>query len=80
MTGTKFDWKRRGAEALLFALSVLLAYTLASAIASAGTARNVWFLVFIPVIGFPVHKAGEAVGRLITGSRPNGGPTGGDDR
>ncbi|MGY4743438.1 hypothetical protein [Streptomyces sp. ATMOS53] len=65
--GRKTDWKRIGADALIFVLAVLASDALTHLVMSPGTARDVCFVVFIPIIGFALHKAREAVLNHRTG-------------
>lgn len=57
------SWKKYAADALIFALAVLASDVLTHAVMQDGAARDVCFLVFIPIIGFALHKARETVVR-----------------
>ncbi|WP_329220248.1 hypothetical protein OG352_26390 [Streptomyces sp. NBC_01485] len=72
--GTRTDWKQIATNSLLYGLAVLASDALTHVAMSPGTARDVCFVVFIPIIGFGLHEATEAVlKRRSEPSSPSGG-------
>ncbi|MDQ0685729.1 hypothetical protein QF032_004720 [Streptomyces achromogenes] len=65
--GGRVDLRRAGVDALLFALAVLASLALTHLVMSPGTARDMCFVLLVPVIAFGVRAAKEAVPQRRTG-------------
>ncbi|MCX5268477.1 hypothetical protein [Streptomyces sp. NBC_00199] len=63
----KVGWRKVGADALRYALAILAARVLTDLAMSPGTARDMCFVLFIPVVDFLLRTAGEVLSRLRTG-------------
>ncbi|MEH0445842.1 MULTISPECIES: hypothetical protein [unclassified Streptomyces] len=63
----KVGWRKVGADALRYALAILAARVLTDLVMSPGTARDMCFVLFIPVLDFLLRTAGAVLSILRAG-------------